>query len=304
VTSTDVTFPLAPRRRFAGLPFGSMNSVRRGSGSDIAGSRPYRPGDDARAIDWNASARLSSAHGADEFIVREYIAEEAPRVVLLCDRRPAMALFPRPLPWLAKPEAMRQAADLVSDATLAARGFLGYLDHAGDDDATWVAPRSQHELPEAALNESFGAPEDNLTRAFDFLARLHPPLPGGTFIFVCSDFLAPISEETWVLTLEQGWDVVPVVIQDPLWERSFPDVGGVVVPLYDQGRRRFVAVRLTGREAVRQRQENEARAEELLSGLRALDLGPVLVTTTDREQIFQAFLQWADERIVSRGRWW
>ena len=80
MTSTDVTFPLAPRRRFAGLPFGGMNSVRRGSGSDIAGSRPYRPGDDARSIDWNASARLSSAHGADEFIVREYIAEEAPRV--------------------------------------------------------------------------------------------------------------------------------------------------------------------------------------------------------------------------------
>jgi hypothetical protein len=28
------------------------------------------------------------------------------------------------------------------------------------------------------------------------------------------------------------------------------------------------------------------------------------VTTTDRGEIFQSFLEWADERIVSRGRWW
>lgn len=303
MTTTDVTFPLAPRRRFAGLPFGGMNSVRRGSGSDVAGSRHYRPGDDAHAIDWNASARLSSAHGADEFIVREYIAEEAPRVVLLCDRRPAMALFPHPFPWLAKADAMRQAADLVSEATLAARGFLGYLDYDGEDE-TWIAPRSQHELPDEARRESFEAPEDNIARAFDFLARQHPPLPGGTFVFVFSDFLAPVSDATWVFTVERGWDVVPVVIQDPLWERSFPDVGGVVMPLYDQGAGKFVAVRLSDREAARRREENEAHAEELLLRLRALDLGPVLVTTTDREQIFQAFLEWADERILSRGRWW
>jgi len=303
VTSTDVTFPLAPRRRFAGLPFGGMNSVRRGAGSDVAGSRPYRPGDDARSIDWNASARLSSAHGADEFIVREYIAEEAPRVVLLWDRRPAMSLFPRPLPWLAKPEAVREAASLVSEATLAARGFLGYLD-LDDDEATWVAPRSEHELPEPAYRGAFSAPEDNLARAFDFLARQHPPLPGGTFIFVFSDFLSPVSEDTWVFTLERGWDVVPVVVQDPVWERSFPAVGGVVLPLHDRATGGFVSVRLTEREAERRRVENEAQAEALLLRLRALDLGPVLVTTTDREQIFQAFLEWADERIVSRGRWW
>src|SRR5438105_5907026 len=160
-----------------------MNSVRRGTGSDVAGSRPYRPGDDARAIDWNASARLSSAHGADEFIVREYFAEDAPRVVLLCDRRPAMGLFPRPLPWLSKPEALRQAAQLVTEATLAARGFLGYLDHAGTE-ANLISPRSEHELPEAVRSESFRAPEDNLARSFAFLAQLQPPLPAGTFVFV------------------------------------------------------------------------------------------------------------------------
>ena len=62
--ATDV-FPLVPRRRLVGLSFGGMHSARRGSGSDVAGSRPYQPGDDIRAIDWGASARLSSARAAD-----------------------------------------------------------------------------------------------------------------------------------------------------------------------------------------------------------------------------------------------
>ncbi|MFL5982919.1 MAG: DUF58 domain-containing protein, partial [Gaiellaceae bacterium] len=295
--------PLAPRRKFAGLPFGGMTSVRRGAGSDVAGSRPYVPGDDAHAIDWASSARLSSAHGADEFIVREYLAEEAPRVVVLSDRRPAMSLFPRPLPWLDKPAAMRVAAQLIADATLAARGFFGYLDLGGDDER-WVQPRTHHELPAEAHGGSFDAPEDNVERAFEFLARLQPPLPGGTFVFVLSDFLMPFAEEKWISALERRWDIVPVVIQDPVWERSFPDVGGVVMPFHDHTSGKFVTVRLTDREAAWRREENEARAEQLLARLRTLDLGPVVVTTSDRGDIFQAFLEWADERIVSRGHWW
>src|SRR5436190_1316395 len=208
-----------------------MTSVRRGAGSDVAGSRPYGPGDDAHSIDWAASARLSSAHGSDEFIVREYLAEEAPRVVVLSDRRPAMSLFPKPLPWLDKPEAMRHAAGLVAEATLAARGFFGYLDlgREGDDDR-WVPPRTHHELPE--------------------------------------------------------------------------QVGGVALPFHDHTTGRFVSVRLTDREAAWMREENERRAADLLARFRTLDLGPVLVTTSDRGDIFQAFLEWADERIVSRGHWW
>jgi uncharacterized protein (DUF58 family) len=280
-----------------------MNSVRRGTGSDVAGSRPYRPGDIAHAIDWNASARLSSAHATDEFIVREYFAEEAPRVVLLYDRRPAMALFPPPFPWLRKWEAMRQASELVLEATLAARGFLGYLDLAGAEPA-WSPPRTERELPELALAPAFRAPEDNLSHAFDFLARLHPPLPAGTFIFVLSDFLPPPPEEIWISALERAWDVVPVVVQDPVWERSFPDVGGVVIAFHDQASGRTVTVRLTSREAARRREENEARARELLARLRALDVGPVLVTTTDRRRIFQAFLEWVDARMLWRGRAW
>src|SRR5207244_9340735 len=97
-----------------------MHSARRGRGSDVAGSRPYVPGDDVKAIDWGASARLSSARGDDAFVVRERYAEEAPRVVVVCDRRPAMRLFPPGLPWLRKAEAQRTVIELGRTSTVEA----------------------------------------------------------------------------------------------------------------------------------------------------------------------------------------
>ena len=69
------TFQLISRRRLIGLTHGTMRSVRRGRGTEVAGGRPYRPGDDIRSIDWAASARLSSARGQDDFVVRERYAE-------------------------------------------------------------------------------------------------------------------------------------------------------------------------------------------------------------------------------------
>jgi len=98
VTNARLTFPLVPRRRVIGLSFGTMRSLRRGTGTDVAGSRPYRPGDDMDAIDWAASARISTARGSDEFIVRERFAEESPKVVIVCDRRPEMSYFSPSLP--------------------------------------------------------------------------------------------------------------------------------------------------------------------------------------------------------------
>jgi len=91
----SLTFPLVSRRRLIGLAFGSMHGARRGSGSDIAGSRTYVPGDDPHRIDWASSARLSAARASDEFVVREFLADEAPRVVVCLDRRPGMSLCPR-----------------------------------------------------------------------------------------------------------------------------------------------------------------------------------------------------------------
>ena len=46
------TFPLVPKRRSIGLPFGDLASRRRGPGSDVIGARRYEPGDPVSTIDW------------------------------------------------------------------------------------------------------------------------------------------------------------------------------------------------------------------------------------------------------------
>ena len=295
-------FPLIPRRRLVGLAFGEIRSSRRGIGSDVASSRPYHPGDAVDAIDWAASARLSSARGTDEFVVREHFAEQAPRVVVVYDLRPSMAFFPETLPWLSKPRAQRRAAELIVTSALAARGFLGYLDVA-DEEPLWRPPRTQRVPDELRRERPFTAPPDAIARAFDYLEAHRAALPAGTYVFVLSDFLEG-DEQFWPEALDRRWEIVPVVIQDRVWEQSFPDVAGVVVRLVDPRDGRVTAVRLREHEVDERRAAHEARYAALLERFRTRELEPVLVSSDEPNAILAAFLEWADWRAALRGRPW
>lgn len=275
--------------------------MRRGLGSDVAGSRPYQPGDDVDKIDWYASARLSLARGSEEFVVREHYADEAPRVVVLCDRRPSMSLFPEGWPWLSKPEAIRHAVTLIGASATAARGLLGYFDEA-DGDAYWHPPRSSHTYGAPELDRGFAAPEETVRRGLRHLAEHKRDLPAGTFVFVVSDFLAAPTRDEWLDALERRFEIVPVIVQDPVWEQSFPDVSGVVVPYAAPGDSEIWLVALTAREARELREANERRWDELLYGLRALDMEPVVVGSHESRDVVSAFLRWADQRLFTRGR--
>jgi uncharacterized protein (DUF58 family) len=295
------TFPLIPRRRVLGLPFGGLHSMRRGLGSDVAGSRPYQPGDDVDKIDWYASARLSLARGSEEFVVREHFADEAPRVVVLCDRRPSMSVFPDGWPWLSKPDAIRNAVTLIGSSATAARGLLGYFDEANGD-AYWHPPRSSHAYGAPELDRGFGAPEDTLRRGLRHLAEHKRDLPAGTFVFIVSDFLAAPTRDEWLDALERRYEIVPVIVQDPVWEQSFPDISGVVVPFAVADGSGASLAAVTEREARDLRETNERRWEELLQGLRALDLDPVVVDSHEERDVVSSFLSWADQRLFTRGR--
>jgi uncharacterized protein (DUF58 family) len=286
-----------------------MHSARRGLGSDVAGSRPYHPGDDVDAIDWSASAKLSAARSSDEFIVRERFTEEAPRVVVVADRRPAMELFPPEFPWLSKPAAAAAALEAIAASAFAARGLFGYVDLADEqnpdpelrsEEPFWRPPRSQTAFRrfESALirDRPFFAAQGSLDRALDHLLQLRGALPAGTFVFVVADFLDPPGEELWLRVLERRWDLVAVVIQDPLWERSFPDVSGVAVPIVNAESGRPELLRLTAAEVRARRAAHEARFEALTTSLPELGVDVVPVGSADELDVVEAFLEWADER--------
>jgi Protein of unknown function DUF58 len=306
---TELSFPLVPRRRLIGLAFGSAHSAKRGKGSDVASSRPYQPGDDVDAIDWAASAKLSAAHNADEFIIRERYAEEAPRVVIVCDRRPAMSLYPAGYPWLSKPQVMFEAGSMIADSTAKARGLIGYLDFASGQDGNgkgppfWRPPHGQTDfwrVKESHLQwPQFLAPEDNLQRAFEFLAPMRRALPAGTFVFILSDFLNMPSPDAWSMIVELPWELVPIVIQDPVWEQSFPDVASVVIPMVKPGTQHVQLVRLTRKEARERQAKNQERAQATISFLNGLGLEPIVLTTSDRDGIYTAFLEWHELRRLA-----
>ena len=295
-------FPLVPRRRLVGLPFGDLPSRRRGHGSDVIGTRPYEIGDPVSTIDWFASARLSAASGRDEFIVRDHAADEAPRVVLVCDRRPAMGIYESPLPWLSKPRVVEEVTSVVVLSALAARADVASLDF-GDGDAYWLPP-GRRDVPwlvqERLGSAAYDAPEDNLVEACAFLGRLHSDLPTGTFVFVISDFLVPPPPDMWLDAAARGWDAVPVIVQDPVWEQSFPDVGSVVLPIRDPDSGSTELVRLSHREARELRARNETRLSRQREELVALDLEPVVLGTSDPFELDRAFLEWAELRRMSR----
>ena len=302
-------FPLVPRWRLTGLPFGDQRSLRRGPGSDVAGSRPYVPGDPVSAIDWFATARLSAARGREEFVVRENFEDEAPRVVVVCDRRPSMSLYDDSLPWLSKPAAVAAVVDAIVISTLVARGEVGYLDEAGADarhgQPYWLPPRggrSRWAITERAAEAGWDAPAGTLERSFGHLHRVRAALPPGSFLFVVSDFVEPPPVAALVRAATVRWDVVPVVVQDPVWEQSFPLLPSVVVPFVDAATGRPVEARLRGREVRERKAANEARLHGLLDDFAGLGVEPVLIGSSDPREIDRGFLEWAERRRRSRRR--
>jgi len=302
VAASGQTFPLVPRRRLIGHSFGALRSARRGVGSDVASSRSYRSGDAIDTIDWNASARLSSALGRDEFIVRTHYADEAPHVVAVCDRRPEMALYPPWFPWLSKRGAMSAAVTLVRESAASIHALVGYLDFAGDE-PYWCRPESERAVADAIdgrlADARFSATRDTVERGLEQLAAYRFALPPGTFVFVFSDFLAGPSRDAWLAALAHGWDIVPVVIQDPVWERSFPAVGGIALPLADPATGQVHEVRLTDAEADARRRENEERARACLELFAEVGLDPIELSCAAPDDVLARFVAWADERVYA-----
>ena len=72
------------RRRVDSMLGGDYRATTLGPGTELAQIRPYRPGDDVRLMDWNATARTGEPH------VRVQIAERALSTWLLLDTSPSM----------------------------------------------------------------------------------------------------------------------------------------------------------------------------------------------------------------------
>ncbi len=212
-----------------------------------------------------------------------------------------MGLYAGNVPWLSKPAAASAAAEAIARSATAARAELGHADTLSGRTRVLapgaVAPK--HVL-ERVRGGAHDAPEGSLDRTLAQLPKHRAELPQGSFVFVISDFLAPVRATTWSRLRAARWDVVPVVVQDPTWEQSFPPIARVLVPFASANAEERGDVRLGAAETGRLKNEHEQRLAALLLGFRSLEFDPVVLGTADPAAVLAAFLRWAERRRARR----
>src|SRR6185312_15579560 len=211
---------LSPKRPAAQGAVGRHRTLARGFSRDVASHRPYAPGDEARAIDWKAYARL------DRYYVREYRAEDRVSLMVVLDASASMTFRGEKreskldvarraaagLAWIALAqgdEAGLAAVSAAAQSDLRPRGGAGQL-AAFDDALSAVAP----------------GPDADLAAALEAVAER---LPRRAAIAVISDLMgdpARVLKALRRLTAGRR-ELLVLRVLDPE-EREFPYEGPVV----------------------------------------------------------------------------
>jgi uncharacterized protein (DUF58 family) len=238
-------------RRLDGLLTGDYLAVTAGPGTERAGARPYEPGDDARRMDWNLTARALAPY------VRTTDADREMETWVVADRSASLDFG----------TAEREKREVVL-AAVAAFGFLTARHGnrigvvvAGGDSLTRIPARSGRVPLLAALSALYDVPRSdagpgpkaNLAAA---LASLEKTQRRRGQVILVSDFLDTSDWQVAARRLSLRHQMIAVQVTDPR-ELSIPAVGilGVVDP--ETGRRIHVQ---TNSAALRQRYEAAAGA--------------------------------------------
>ena len=220
-------------RRLDGLLHGNYRTLLRGFGIDLADLREYQVNDDARTIDWNATARLQVPH------VRQFNEDREVTAWFLVDlsgsvnfgtgaaTKRAMAIdFVALVARLLSRHGNRVGALLYTnqvDVLLPARGgrqqVLHLIDRMHKTGNTVQPGRS--------------------TKLAELLEHALQAIKCRSVVFVLSDF---ISDPGWARVLSmlgQRHEILAVRLYDPL-EMALPDVGLVAVEDAETGQQLFL----------------------------------------------------------------
>lgn len=264
-----------------------------GPGAELEEMREYRPGDDARAIDWRVLARTGHPYvrlaqqerALDLWLVMDVSrsfnwgtttllkSERAIEVAYVIggilghfgNRVGALMFADKPLDFV-RPATGRKQLLRVIDA----------IDHAADEVAAQTTPAGPTDL-DAALRRAF-------------LAIEHKAL-----VFIISDFLTQTDWQTRVRQLSKKHEVIGVQIYDPR-ERELPDMGVMTFEDPETGRQLTVD---THDASLRRRfaEKAAAQAEAIRHDLIANGAAHFAISTSD--DLLKSILRFLQSR---RGR--
>jgi uncharacterized protein (DUF58 family) len=211
-------------RRLAGRVAGGYRTAHRGTGTDLAGLRPYAEGDDARHIDWNASARLNEPQ------FRVFNEDRELTVWLVLDRSASMAVG---APGRGKHDVVSELAVVLARMFSRGGNQVGALLY-DNGAARTVPPGSgrRHVLHIAGElgrgDRGAGGPHRGTTDLAAMLDAVAKLARRRSLIIVISDFIGDGDWERSLLRLGPRHEVVALRVVDPA-DDELPEAGLVVV---------------------------------------------------------------------------
>lgn len=258
---------LASRRLVDELLAGQYHSVFKGRGLIFSDVRPYTPGDDIRAIDWNITARMNAPH------VKQFIEERDRTVNLMIDMSASCFFGSR---GAAKRELAAELVAVVAFSAIKNHDRVGlYL--VTDRVERFVPPKKGRRHVLRLIGEILAfepaSRGTDLAAGLDFLGKV---ARRRSVVFLVSDFLAAGSWERAMTITARRHEVVPVVVHDSL-EQALPPVGLVLLEDLESGE--LVEVDTSSRAAHDYARRAHAAASARDQTLRRMNLDTVSVRT-------------------------
>lgn len=207
---------IATRRAVQDTLAGGYHSVFKGRGMAFSEVRPYQPGDEIRAIDWNVTARMG------EPFVKVFAEERELTALIAVDRSASQDAGFGPQ---AKAEVAAEIAALLVFSALENGDRAGLLLFT-DRIERYVPPRRGKKHGLRLITETLAfQPRGRGTDLSAALGHLSMAQRRRAVVFVVSDFLGG-SYEAALAVLARRHDVIPVVVTDPA-EEALPDLPGL-----------------------------------------------------------------------------
>ena len=212
---------ITTRRAVLDTLAGGYHSVFKGRGMAFSEVRPYQPGDEIRAIDWNVTARMG------EPFVKVFTEERELTALVAVDRSASQEAG---FAAQAKAEVCAEIVALLIFSALENGDRAGLLLFT-DRIERYVPPRKGKKHGLRLISEALAfQPAGRGTDLAAALGHLTTAQRRRAVVFVVSDFLAD-GYESALAVLSRRHDVVPVVVSDPV-EEELPLLRGLW-PLLD-----------------------------------------------------------------------